>query len=52
MEAYVIGIKIWTDKPLMFKEIPGIIKEAIDNGDATIVTAETYESWQEEQEKK
>jgi hypothetical protein len=46
---YVIGIKISTDKPLQISLIPEVIKEEILNGLAEILTAETYESWKEEQ---
>jgi hypothetical protein len=46
---YVIGIKIETSLPLSFNSIPEIIREEISKGTVTILTAETYESWQEEQ---
>lgn len=51
MNEYVIALKIKTDKPLMFQEIPAIIKECMDHGEATIMTAETFENWQEQNEK-
>ena len=49
---YVISIKIKTDKQLLYREIPKIVKECIENSSAEIVSAETYESWKEEQDNK
>ena len=42
MEEYVIILKISTDKPLVFNDVPTITKECLDKGLATVMSAETY----------
>jgi PHD/YefM family antitoxin component YafN of YafNO toxin-antitoxin module len=49
---YVIGIKVSTDLPLSFKNLHEVVLEQVSNGSAIVLTAETYESWKEEQEAK
>jgi hypothetical protein len=49
---FVIGVKIKVSGGLKYSEIPKILEACVQNGEAEILTAESYEHWKEEQENK